>query len=233
MNVLNESEPGSTVNVSGEDPETAGTGPEPVDTDSATVDAAATGSDGLLQRLDRLDLGVQELRRELAAAHERAAAQERIIDRLHEDNQRLRAGERQLVLRPLLTDLYRLHADLLRQAASLPVDLSATRAAELLTSFAYSAELSLERGGVQVYRPAVGEQFDPSRHRATGVVPAAGPNDDGQIAEAVGVGYLDSVTGRPLALAPVRVSRWSPVEPTGADDPAGGVIPQQLSPSAD
>ena len=88
---------------------------------------------------------------QLGRDSDRAAARERIIDRLHEENQQLRSGEHRLLLRPVLTDLQRLRNDLIKQAGSLHPGLTPDEAAELLISFAYSVELILDRAGVQVH----------------------------------------------------------------------------------
>jgi molecular chaperone GrpE (heat shock protein) len=146
----------------------------------------------------------------MTAAHERAAARERIIDSLHEENQRLRAGERQLVLRPILVDLSRLRNDLLRQASDLPDETTVAQFAAMLESFASSVEQTLDRGGVLVLRPEPGTPFDPSRQRAVDVLPASSPEWDGKVAEVVGDGYLDTTVDRALAPARVRVHRWAP-----------------------
>lgn len=165
-------------------------------------------------RLAALTSAVAAVRQELRAADERAASRERMIERLHEDNQKLRAGERRLVLLPVLTDLQRLRNDLLRQAASMPADMTADRMAGLLESYAHSVELTLERGGVAVQRPEPGDAFDGGRHRPDGVVPAPDPAADGRIAAVLADGYADAVTGRVLTPATVRVHRWT--EPTTA-----------------
>jgi molecular chaperone GrpE len=160
-------------------------------------------------RLDELTQALQAVQRELRGADERAAARERIIDRLHEDNQRLRAGDRQLVLRPVLADLQRLRNDLLRQSAAIPADITAAAMAALLRSYAQETELSLERGGVAVLSPAPGDPFDASRHRPQAVLPAPGPEADATVAETLADGYLETVTGRVLAPATVSVFRWT------------------------
>lgn len=204
---------------------------EPQRTDHEPTQVAAP--DPLATRLDQIDQALQSVRAELAAARETAAARERTIDRLHEENQRLRAGERQLVLRPLLVDLQRLHADLIRQAAGLPADLSAAQAAELLGSFAQSVELALERGGVRVFRPDVGEPFDSARQRAVGVLPAPSPGADGRIVEVLGSGYLDTATDRALAPAVVRVHRWTePDAPATVPSANPAPVPRPAPPSA-
>jgi molecular chaperone GrpE (heat shock protein) len=181
-----------------------------------TVDEPPVTDLDLGARLDELTEAVQAVQRELQGAGERAASRERIIDRLHEDNQRLRAGDRQLVLRPVLADLQRLRNDLLRQAAAVPATITADAVAALLRSYAQEAELSLERGGVAVLSPAPGDRFDPSRHRPQAVLPAPGPEADATVAETVADGYLETVTGRVLAPATVSVFRWTPQEDISA-----------------
>jgi molecular chaperone GrpE len=153
---------------------------------------------------------VAELRVQLARSHDRAAAREQIIDKLHGENERMRAGERQLVLRPVLTDLQRLRHEMLRDSARLPEQFDARQAADLLRSYAHNLELTLERGGVRVVAPAAGEPFDAASQRVTGVVPAAGPEQDTTVAEVVVDGYYDTVAERTVLAAAVRVHRWDP-----------------------
>lgn len=153
---------------------------------------------------------LRQVRDELAAGNTRAAARERVIDRLHEENQQLKAGERQNLLRPVITDLYRLRDDLLKQAGGLPADFGAERAAALLVSYAQTVELALERAGVLPVRPDVGDGFDARMHRASGIVPAAEPDADATVAEVVCDGYRDTVSDRVLMPATVRVARWTP-----------------------
>lgn len=190
-------------------------------------------------RLPAVEAGLAEIRQLLRSYDERAAARERVIDRLHEENQALRAGERQLLLRPVLTDLQRLRNELLRQARSLsgssadppdepsgspPGHLPADRAADLLRSFADSLELTLDRCGVSPVRAVVGEAFDPRRHRATQVRPTDDPALDGTVAAALEDGYHDVPADRPTAAAEVCVLRvvggttYPPDPRTGGED---------------
>ena len=154
------------------------------------------------------------LRAEVARDHERAAAREHVIDRLHDENQRLRAGERQMLLRPILTDLQRLRHEMLRTGEQIPEHFSGRQAVELLGSYARDLELTLERGGVEVVAPQPGEPFDPVTHRVTGTVAAAGPGQDATVAEVVRDGYRDVQAGRTVLAAAVRVRRWT--LPSGA-----------------
>ncbi|MFG1917483.1 nucleotide exchange factor GrpE [Micromonospora sp. NPDC048898] len=177
--------------------------------------------DELAGLADRVTGELAGLRAELARTQDRAAAREQVIDRLHEENQRLRAGERRLLLRPLLTDLQRLRHDLLRTAAGLPPTFDATAAAEMLRSYAANLELTLERGGVSVLAPAVGAVFDPSTQRATATEPASDPGQHGTVAAVVLDGYHDVEAGRTAVPAAVRVHRWTDPEP-----PAGEPHPE-------
>jgi molecular chaperone GrpE len=195
-------------------------GDEPLDhDDQATDDHDDEATRELARLVELVAQAGQELvalRAEVARDHERAAARERIIDRLHDDNQKLRAGERHLLLRPLLTDLQRLRHELLRTAAALPESFSGEQAAELLRSYAYNLELTLERGGIAVVAPEPGATFDPSAQRAAGAVETADPAHDGTVAEVVLDGYHDTLTDRIVAPATVRVHRWTPVPETDA-----------------
>ena len=173
----------------------------------------------LAGRLGELTAAVAAMGAELARHHERAAARELVIDRLHEDNQRLRAGERQSLLRPVLVDLQRLRNDLLKQAADLPTGMPTAAVAALLESFAVSVAQALERCGVEVVRPAGGDAFDLRRHRASYTVEADAPEQDATVAEVVADGYVDAVEGRVLLPATVRVYRWVP-DVTGSSQAA-------------
>jgi molecular chaperone GrpE (heat shock protein) len=158
------------------------------------------------------------LRAQVSREQDRAAAREQIIDRLHAENQSLRAGERTLLLRPLLTDLQRLRHELMRQADRLPDQFTATQAAELLRSYAYNVELTLERGGIAVVTPEPGIVFDPSLHRAVAPVPADDPGLNGRVAEVALDGYRDVESGRVVTPAEVRVHRWVPADPPAPPD---------------
>jgi molecular chaperone GrpE len=163
------------------------------------------------------------LREQVAREQDRAAAREQIIDRLHADNESLRSGERRLLLLPLLADLRRLRHDLLRSAAGLPAAFSGAQAAELLRSYAYHLELTLERGGVAVVLPAAGKALDPSAHRAVGVVATGDPERAGTVAEVLLDGYLDVESGRVITPAEVRVHRWT--DPAVVPEPETAHLP--------
>ena len=137
--------------------------------------------------------------------HVRAEQREGVIDHLRSEVEVLRRGERHGLLRPLLTDMCRLRNDLLRQAADLPADYDAAKAAELLLSYAESIQLTLESNGVITYAPDDGEPFDPRMHRRVAGEATADPALAGRIAQVRRDGYLDIEAKSPIAPAEVTV----------------------------
>ena len=59
---------------------------------------------------------------QLSEFHRRSAHRESIIDRLHEENQRLRGGIERAVLDPVVADLIRLYDQLSQEARRLEAD---------------------------------------------------------------------------------------------------------------
>jgi molecular chaperone GrpE len=137
--------------------------------------------------------------------HARAEQREGVIDHLRSEVEVLRRGERRGLLRPVLTDMCRLRNDLLRQAAELPADYDAAKAAELLLSYAESIQLTLESNGVIAYAPNDGEPFDPRMHRRVAGETSADPALAGRIANVRRDGYLDIEANNPIAPAEVTV----------------------------
>ncbi|WP_254716393.1 nucleotide exchange factor GrpE [Actinomadura sp. WMMB 499] len=154
---------------------------------------------GLTARLDR--------------EHERAAHRESVIDRLHEENQRLRRGELAAMLEPVRTALYRVHDQARRLAAA-----DESGAANLLDALADDVADALARLGVERFRAEPGQPYDPSRHRPVAVAAVTEPGRDGTVVEARSDGFEEG--GRVLRKAAVSVGRH---EPGGTDgEEAGG-----------
>jgi molecular chaperone GrpE (heat shock protein) len=178
------------------------------DDDGAPIEAPADSADSaIVARLGAVEEALGALTRRFDADSERAAARERVIDRQHADIERLRADERGGAMRPVITDLCRLRNDLLRQAATLPPDLSPEQVAALLASFAESVEEALLRCGVEVSAHAAGAPFDPRRQQVARVVADADPARDGTVAEVVQDGYVEIDGGRVVLPARVAVHR--------------------------
>lgn len=161
-----------------------------------------------------------ELVEQTRSHHVRAAAREKVIDNLHEEVQRLRVGEQALLLRPVVVDLQTLRNDLLRQARTVPGELSARQVTDLLESFALSVEQVLERCGSTPVRPDPGTPFSARDHRAVKVVEAASEDEDSTIAEVVADGYHDANLDRVTTPARVHVRKWS--GPPAQDSPEPG-----------
>ena len=178
--------------------DTAGTGP-------AIPDEPGTGV-----TLAELTTEVQRLAAATERYQERADQREGIIDYLRSELDLLRRGERRELLRPILTEMTRLHADLARQATSLPEQFSADMAARLLGNYADSVKDALEDNGVVTYLPEVGDPFDPRRHRQVKSVATPDPGLDGQVAAVRKAGYLDIEAGS--LLSPAEVTLYKTVK---------------------
>ena len=142
----------------------------------------------------------------LAELDARARHREVVIDRLHEENQLLRDGERRSLLDPLVTDLIRLHEQLAREAVGLRErGVEATGA--LLDSLADDALLALERAGVEPIRARVGDPFRADLHRPSGMIADPDPERNNTVAQMISPGFRDTVTGRIRSRIPVRFFR--------------------------
>jgi molecular chaperone GrpE len=183
-------------------------GPAGVPDDSdAPADGASVDTPAPPGALAEVQAALLALAHRFDAESERAAARERVIDRQHADIERLRAVERVGAMRPLITDLCLLRNDLLRQATTLPADISAERVAGLLESFAVTVEESLLRCGVEVQPREVGGRFAPGRQQVARVIEVDDPDRDGTVAEIVQDGYAEIDGGRVVAPARVTVHR--------------------------
>lgn len=148
---------------------------------------------------------VREIADASARYHTRAQQREGVIDHQQAELDLLRRGERRGLLRPMLADLCRLRNDLLKQAATLPGDFDAAKAADLLRSYAETIQLTLESNGVIAFAPDSGEAFDPRMHRRVSGEGTADPALTGRIAGVQREGYLDLESDSPIAPAEVTV----------------------------
>ena len=154
-----------------------------------------------------------EVRRLAGAAEqyqERARQREGVIDYLRSELDLLRRGERRGLLRPILTEMSRLHADLARQVTSLRPDFTAEQAAKLLDSYAESLKDALEDNGVVTYTPEAGDLFDPRRHRQVKSLATSDPGLDGRVAAVRKAGYLDIEADS--LLSPAEVTLYKTVK---------------------
>jgi molecular chaperone GrpE len=153
------------------------------DSDDAVPAALSEGLAALQSGLDRLTAATER-------EHERAAHREKIIDRLHDDNQELRRGELQAMLDPIRTSLYRLH-DMVRRESQRWADGTGDPAhvGPLLSAIADEIAEALARAGAERYTVEPGEPFDQARHRPVDTVAVADPALDGTVVAARGAGF--------------------------------------------
>ena len=153
----------------------------------------------------------------VADFNRRSAHREAVIDRLHEENQRLRGGLYRSMLEPVIADLIRLYDSLRHEAARLIAEDADPAHGRLLESFADDALLTLERCGLEEFTARPGEPFDPGRHAAVSVVPVDDAALDNTVAEVVANGFLERETLR--VRRPVR-ARFHQSRPAQTQVPA-------------
>jgi molecular chaperone GrpE len=150
----------------------------------------------------------------LEREHERAAHREAIIDRLHEDNQRLRRGELQELHEPVRTALYRLHDMIKRESERWadPGTLDPTHVAPLLAAIADEIAESVARTGVERFTVKPGDRYDTARHRPVGTEPVTDPELDGAVVTARTDGFERG--DRVVRRAEVIVGRFTSQDPS-------------------
>lgn len=194
----------------------------PEGTGQVPEDAAGGTTCGVPGMMTELNASLRELTSQLTREHDRAQARETVIDRLHAEAERLRAGEARTLLRPAVTDLRRLRDDLATQARSVPAGMTRKEVVTLLESYADSVALILERCGVVPVRPVAQEtRFEPHQHQVAGVVSTGQADLDGIVADVVGDGYVEADTGRPVASARVMVYKATLDQRVGGARPDG------------
>jgi molecular chaperone GrpE len=176
-------------------------------------------ADAVLTAIGELRASLAGLESQAARDHDRAQAREAVIDRLHQEVERLRAGEARALLRPAVTDLRRLRDDLLTQARSVPETMTRDEVAALLESYADSVVLILERCGIVAVRPAADTKFDPRQQQVSDVAETGQHDLDGLVAGIVSDGYAEADSGLPVA--PARVIVYRHADSASRDDWAG------------
>jgi molecular chaperone GrpE len=166
-----------------------------------------------------IEASLLEIRTQLAALaatagreHDRAAHRERVIDRLHEDNERLRHSELQAAFEPARTSLYRLYDLVRRESEREGADVE--HVPKLLAAIADELAEVIARTGVERMPVGEGDPFDPARHRPAGTHDVEDAELDGTIVTVQRAGFIrgDKVVRR----AEVIVARVS-ADPGGGD----------------
>jgi molecular chaperone GrpE (heat shock protein) len=169
--------------------------------ESPTPDAEPSELASLVASVASLDERLRESQRLLMR-------QSDLVDRLHAENQRLRAGELRAAILPLVRDLLRLYDDIGR----LPREGEHGHDLDVVQVGLLDA---LARNGITAFEPATGDQFDPKQHSAAGVLETADASRDRAIAEVIRVGFQWE-DARTIRVADVRVYKHSPDSGSGS-----------------
>jgi molecular chaperone GrpE len=185
------------------DPEEAAVHAEEAAIPAEDVPAGIDGGAGLAGdvagRLDKVEAQLTEF-------HRRSAHRESVIDRLHEENQRLQGGIGRIILEPVVTDLIRFYDQLDREVRRLEADGHESR---LLWSFADDIVQILDRCGIEAFSAEPGDPFQRDRHRPLAVVPCDDESRHNTVAEVVAIGFLERETGRIRRPVKARVYQYS------------------------
>ncbi|HEY2768904.1 MAG TPA: nucleotide exchange factor GrpE [Solirubrobacteraceae bacterium] len=164
------------------------------DAESPALDVEFRELGSLVASVERLDERLQESQR-------LQMRQSDLVDKLHAENQRLRAGELRAATLPLVRDLLRLHDDIGR----LPRDGEHGHDLDVVQVSLLDA---LARNGITAFEPAARDQFDPKQHSAAGVLETDDASLDRTISEVVRVGFQWE-DGPTIRVAEVRVYKHS------------------------
>jgi len=135
---------------------------------------------------------------------------ERVIDRLHEENQRLKQGELQKQMMPVYRDLMRLYDDLQKTATeySGKTEIAADSAARDWEFFATTITDLLFRYGVEVLAVEPGMPFDAKNHRAASMRKTGEQDRDKTVAKVLSAGF--AADNKVLRAAGIEVFRYDP-----------------------
>lgn len=160
--------------------------------------------------LDLLARRLEELQETMRREHERAAHRERVIDRLHAENQELRHGLVEEALTPVRAGLYRLYDTARREAARWGKEPpSPEHAAALLEAIAAELGEILGRAGAERIPVNAGDDYDPVIHRPVRTT-VVGPEADGTVVEVLADGFAGVARGAGGAMRE-RVTRKAAV----------------------
>lgn len=199
-----------------------GSAEDAADEPAAEASPAEAHSDEMLSelagRVETLTCAVEE-------ANRLSGERERIIDRLHQENQQLRQGELQQAVLPVFRDLVRLYDDL-RQTAVAYTSRAEVTPADAARDFGVFAEMVadiLYRQGVERYEAHAGDAFSTKEHRVLGAVQTPEQAKDRTIARSVRDGFRSET--RVVRLLEAEVYRYVPQPAAGGEgvaEDAGG-----------
>lgn len=187
--------------------------PSPPEDGTRTPSVTSLMADGAIEAsLTNVHGVLADLVKTAGREHDRATHRERVIDRLHEENQRLRHGELQAAFEPVRTSLYRLY-DLVRRESERDTA-DPAHVPKLLAAIADELAETIARTGVERMPVDEGDPFDPARHRPTGMCDVDDAELDGTVVTVQRAGFVrgEKVVRR----AEVIVARLA-ADPVGGD----------------
>jgi molecular chaperone GrpE (heat shock protein) len=177
------------------------------------TESPSAAADGVIAAsLERIHSVLAGLTQAAGREHDRATHRERVIDRLHEENQRLRHNELQAAFEPVRTSLYRLYDLVRRESDRDTADPAHTP--KLLAAIADELAEIIARTGVERMPVGEGDPFDPARHRPAGTRDVDDAELDGTVVTVQRAGFVrgEKVVRR----AEVIVARVA-ADPVGGD----------------
>jgi molecular chaperone GrpE (heat shock protein) len=185
---------------------------DPPSPEDGTTPPPAIADGAVAASLAQMHRVLADLTETVRRDHQRATHRERVIDRLHEENQRLRHNEMQAALEPVRTSLYRLYDLVRRESERESADPAHTP--KLLAAVADELAEIIARTGVERMPVDEGDPFDPARHRPAGTRDVDDAGLDGTVVTVQRVGFVrgEKVVRR----AEVIVARMA-AAPVGGD----------------
>lgn len=191
--------------------------------DEQSVEVTETTSDNAQLRNGEADHQVIELLTglsdQLKETNRISQERELVIDRLHQENQKLKRGELQQVQLPIFRDLIRLYDDL-KLTASKYSDQSTAGSENFVKDLICYAETIIDilyRYGVEKIEARAGEDFNSKEHKAVAATPVAEIEQDRKISRIIRDGFKAET--RIIRNVEVEVSRYAaPKIEDGAQD---------------
>ncbi|HEY0460095.1 MAG TPA: nucleotide exchange factor GrpE [Pyrinomonadaceae bacterium] len=163
------------------------------------------------QSFDSLEKRLIELMGLVEESNRIANERERIIDRLHQENQQLKQGELEQAIMPVWRDLIRLFDDL-KQTANRYVEREELQKQSIVKDFECYRDIVediLYRYGVERYTAESGVPFNSKEHKALGVVETSESVNDKTLARVLRDGF--KTENRNIRFLEVEVFRFNSI----------------------
>ncbi|MGA5464336.1 nucleotide exchange factor GrpE [Mycobacterium sp. NPDC050041] len=173
----------------------------------------------------RLDAALELVTAELGAFHDRAAAQEALIGKMHGRIELLQQGEAKKWLKPVSTQLVTLYSDIEDTTSALGPDATVEQFTGLLSNFSLAVEQILDNLGLSPLETAPGETFEPRLHQAVKKIDTTDPASDRKIVAVLRQGFIEPGEAKPMVPSRVSVYRFTGESVSGDAAPPGSSTP--------